>query len=642
MQYIFEPAFWSQLGDYKLHTLALSDEPHDIAGYYNPYHSYQSPVMYLDAQHEGYRWSGYSAVPSSMCACPGTVVCLNTRESLCSGDVKSHSAPVAQRMWDSIVDGRSLRTPSSLCHFILLVYCDLKSYKYYYRIASPVLQPKEGVCIASSQSLLGLDPGACHVLESMLRERSGTPCCILMRNDSGWRSVALEEMKESIGWGHSEKEEVHVVFWDSCGIQEYPGWALRNMLVLVAYQFRRRNVSVLCMRSDSKSIKYDMSMRFDVLLPVVSSMDDVKVVHAWEALHVVDLGQSLDPKQLAVSAVDLNIQLMKWRALPSLDTKALSQKKCLLLGAGTLGCSVARALLGWGVQHITFVDNGRVSFSNPVRQSLFTYNDCLDGGRWKAEAAAAAVKDIHPCVRATGVRLDIPMPGHFVSEDETRENSKTLAALIEGHDVVFLLLDTREARWAPTVMGAAMNKITITAALGFDSYLVMRHGSSSPQKLGCYFCNDIVAPRNSTKDRSMDQQCTVARPGLSGICGSLAVELVTSILQHPLGYNAPASTSTEDEDGDASSPLGKVPHMIRGALTGFSQECFVGSAFELCPACGPRIISDYQSRKEEMILDAVNDVDYLERVSGLLDHVYREIAHAAPNVGDDDEDWTEL
>ena len=42
---------------------------------------------------------------------------------------------------------------------------------------------------------------------------------------------------------------------------------------------------------------------------------------------------------------------------------------------------MARALLGWGVRRVTFVDNGTVSFSNPVRQSLFAFEDCLDGGR---------------------------------------------------------------------------------------------------------------------------------------------------------------------------------------------------------------------------------------------------------------------
>ena len=45
---------------------------------------------------------------------------------------------------------------------------------------------------------------------------------------------------------------------------------------------------------------------------------------------------------------------------------------------------------------ITFVDSSRVSFSNPVRQPLFEFEDCLDGGKPKADCAADRLKKIYP------------------------------------------------------------------------------------------------------------------------------------------------------------------------------------------------------------------------------------------------------
>ena len=60
---------------------------------------------------------------------------------------------------------------------------------------------------------------------------------------------------------------------------------------------------------------------------------------------------------------------------------------------------------GWGVRNITFVDNGSISYSNPVRQSLFTFNDSIERGTLKAEKAVEALKQIFPGVVRSNSKL---------------------------------------------------------------------------------------------------------------------------------------------------------------------------------------------------------------------------------------------
>lgn len=402
-----------------------------------------------------------------------------------------------------------------------------------------------------------------------------------------------------------------------------------------------------------------------------------------------------------------------------------------------------------------------------MRQSLYSFEDCLSGGRPKAAAAAEALKRIFPGVVAHGVQLAIPMPGHPIAETEVaqvggwavgpvwavgeaeaahydlaparlpsrqpppgltsalppalagvqvRRDIAALEVLVDTHDAAFLLMDTRESRWLPTLLCAARGRLAINAALGFDGFMVMRHGAPLPPtevagveaaatgagleaaapaaaagagseceqrqqqqaeasfarqaadvgseeprlqalslgaaagggdlpssscaaasqqqalpppqastaaagaageasaaaaaargpagRLGCYFCQDVVAPLNSTLDRSLDQQCTVARPGLSAIAGALAAELLAAVVAHPLGAAAPAAGSQASRHLSAEHelPLGEVPHMIRGQLGGFSQMCLAGQAFRQCTACSPAVVGEYRQRGHDFLL----------------------------------------
>ena len=81
------------------------------------------------------------------------------------------------------------------------------------------------------------------------------------------------------------------------------------------------------------------------------------------------------------------------------------------------------------------------------------------------------------------------MPGHPVSETtepEVRAAFEKLRDLIASHNLVFLLMDSRESRWLPSLLAASMpDKLVVNAALGFDTFLVMRHGvRGKPEEVG--------------------------------------------------------------------------------------------------------------------------------------------------------------
>lgn len=117
------------------------------------------------------------------------------------------------------------------------------------------------------------------------------------------------------------------------------------------------------------------------------------------------------------------------------------------------------------------------------------------------------------------------------------------------------------------------------------------------------------------KDQTLDQQCTVTRPGVSAIASALLVELFVSILQDPAGAAALAPTSQTDDRGD--HPLGLVPHQIRGFLSTFTNIPVTGKSYDCCSACSDKIVDAYRKDGWDFVQKAINDKEYVEELSGL-------------------------
>ncbi|XP_046456837.1 ubiquitin-like modifier-activating enzyme ATG7 [Daphnia pulex] len=670
---VISSSFWHKLTQMKIDVYALNDEPVEITGYYTNQSTSSRLPACLNVDYSSFENRQVSdAVSTNGILCQGLLQNTNTLEAFKEINKQTAINKCGEQIWNDILSGAALSNPSLLTRFLLLTFADLKKYQFYYWFAFPTLvfpskillndEPKEVDKVLTKEELLQFQQAY-----DEFKSSHGQSAFVVEKNtELGYKCHPLKELANL-------KDITWIGFCDPSSLPTNPGWPLRNLLALLAHHHKERLVglSILCwrdgVRDGQRRVGSSLLIEIkDVVYP--GETDSIPKCLGWEknergklGARTVNLSNSMDPERLAESAVDLNLKLMKWRLLPELNLDLIQNTKCLLLGAGTLGCYVARTLMAWGVRHITFIDNGRVSYSNPVRQSLFGFDNCLNGGQLKAESAANSLRKIFPGMISRGIDLRIPMPGHYVTDaEEVEKDVQMLADAIDEHDVVFLLTDTRESRWLPSMLSAYRGKLAINAALGFDTYLVMRHGQREPwnpgqvqsekskgvmrgalagRQLGCYFCNDVVAPGNSTKDRTLDQQCTVTRPGISLIASGLAVELMVSVLQHPQGGNASAEISTdamttvqqhqqeelEKKEAINSSPLGVVPHSIRGFLHRHQQVLPATEAFFNCTACSPLVIQRYAEKGYTFLAEVFNDSDVLEQVSGLAD-LHKDIA----------------
>ncbi|XP_049872058.1 ubiquitin-like modifier-activating enzyme ATG7 [Pectinophora gossypiella] len=800
------PSFWHTLTKMKLEVDKLDENTKQINGRFS-FRDDVGAIFEVDG-------TSFNKTPNNIKFyrnVTGTLMNKNTIENFKKIDKAALLNSVGESIWAKIKSKSWVKNPSQLLNFIVLSYADLKKYHYFYWFAfpcpsQPIFYLKESVHITSVFNYHHINA----ITEGWreLKRSQKSFFAFRMRGDEAI-VMTLEECFKS---GEIYPPVTYFVFEDP-NVDHSPGWPLRLFLAALYDHFPtivNYELKVLGLRCNMHEIVNSSQIFTLIVPPDIKSAESAGWV-GWErndkgnfGPKLANMSSSMDPKRLADTSADLNIKLMKWRLVPDIDVDVMKNTRCLMLGAGTLGCHVARDLLAWGFRHFTFIDSGKVSFSNPTRQVLFNFQDCLAGGTHKAIAAAENLRLILPTVVTKGIPAHIPMPGHPVGESlkkETLAHITVITHAIERHDVIFLLLDTREARWLPALLGAYYGKIVINAALGFDSYLVMRHGlgslpqdtsqaapfpqdtsqtapllqdtsqaallpqdtsqaaplpqdtsqapplpqdtsqagplpqdtsqapplpqdtsqaaplpqdtlqaASLPQdpsqaapltqdpsqaaplpqdpsqaaplpqnpsqaaplpqdtsqaaplpqdtstaaplvgnsvpsivpgsQLGCYFCNDVTAPGNSLKDRTLDQQCTVTRPGVAAIAGALAVELLVGLLQHPLKADAPAICKLADDDSaqDTEGVLGPIPHSIRGFLHSYTTVLPTCTKFKHCIACSDIVLQKYKEEGVEFLLKVFNSGTYLEEITGLAELQLAAELTDIVTLSDEDED----
>eukprot|EP00164_Ancoracysta_twista_P005846 GFYU01008045.1.p1 GENE.GFYU01008045.1~~GFYU01008045.1.p1 ORF type:complete len:710 (+),score=87.35 GFYU01008045.1:106-2130(+) len=627
-----EVTFWHELAKRKLEVYMLEDTVVDVHGTFQITSSSQSvetvrPSIVLghqafDAATPPNELSTADTLGSLKAPVTGRLWNFNTVEEFKKVDKTALAQEQAQQLLAACQhsDARNL----VLNKFFLITFSDLKKHHFYYWFDFPALQ------VAATQQAPPRSIG-----DVMNVSQQQQVCAYYDKNTTYPATVCHIDSEGNIQFqpvhdvpqSDMSNSNLTVLVPDGCTLPENPGWPVRNVLACLRLRLRVTKCTVVCVRFKGRE-----NIQSSLVLDVTLDGDVTAEPVGWERNNrgkmgprMIDLSAHMAPEKLAQNAADMNLKLMRWRLLPSLDTNILGETRCLLLGAGTLGCAVSRNLLAWGVRHMTFVDSGNVSYSNPVRQTLFEFEDCKSGGKVKALAAAENLNRVFPGLNATGVKLSIPMPGHHSSPEQLQQaeaDTKVLSDLIDAHDIVFLLTDTRESRWLPSMLCAHKNKLLLNAALGLDTYLVMRQGSrpgveagESPH-LGCYFCNDVVAPQDSMSNRTLDQQCTVTRPGVSALASAFLVELMVSLMHHPEGRLAPSETDNTVTKA-VPRPLGIIPHQLRGFLSHFNSVVVTSPAFDKCTACSTKVMDAYTNSGFKFLAQVFSNPNYLEDITGL-------------------------
>lgn len=617
LKYVFpvnsfiDTSFYQRLSDLKLDTLKLSEPSIPIKCTLHldniPTRNPATPLFLtgqsFNVDSQGTHGSNHDM---SIIEVMGELINFNKLEQLRTLDKQQYLYETGMKLWEI-----SKKDINKCFKFYLISFADLKKYKYTYWLMIPTFFAR-GLSVTIKEDLSN----------RQLHDVRDWFCQSMNKNK--WVCVMDNSLIRDYDPGDKLILKRDVIFIrDTSNIDKIPSSVTKNILTVIKCNDPKiKELDVYFVRdTDTKSFGYRLKLEFNDIMDI----DKIQLnFTGWERTREgklsprqIDLSSLIDPLKIVEQSVDLNLRLMKWRIVPDLNLDIVKDTRVLLLGAGTLGCYVARTLLGWGVRRITFVDNGIVSHSNLVRQPLFEFNDC---GKPKAEVAAAALKRIFPLVQSEGVNISIPMIGHPIT-NESKEHSELdkLVDLIQTHDIIYLLTDSRESRWLPTVLSNVEGKMVINAALGFDSYLVMRHGvynnsenkpsEESTRRLGCYFCNDVVVPTDSMTKKTLDQMCTVTRPGVALMASSQAVELMVSMLQ----------SGKEGESDGRQCILGEIPHQIRGFLDKFETLKVESPAYIHCSACSPVIVEMCRKNMWDFVKKALNDDEYIERCSGLLE-----------------------
>ena len=363
-----ELPFYTSLASHKINHDKLDDSARRLLGLYE-IRSSDSPEVSCRLQIHGNALTN-DTVPAGFCRAEGMIKNVNTIEEYRGLDKAAILSQAARTIWDTINDGTVFSCPSLLAFFTAICFADLKKYKFTYFFAFPALHSDPSWRLAPMKESLpkahedgpSENDGIVHMtgeetaalVDSVQTWRYGvdarqhgfflakkrrlvqctdetdvaeggpgtdddiiprptTPGTTGDRLGFTWTVGSLIDFEREFFKDISE-EDRYIGFTDPSTYPTYPGWVLRNLLVLIRRRWRLDRVQIICYRDtqsrrdEAKSIILTLMLEArgpSTTSPQSSSLPDtMPKVTGWERnsagklmSRIANLGEYMDPRR---------------------------------------------------------------------------------------------------------------------------------------------------------------------------------------------------------------------------------------------------------------------------------------------------------------------------------------------------------
>ena len=366
-----ELPFYTSLASHKINHDKLDDSARRLLGLYE-IKSHDPPENSCRLQVHGNALTN-DTVPAGFCRAEGIIKNVNTIEEYRNLDKGAILSQAARTIWDAINDGTIYSCPSLLAFFTAISFADLKKYKFTYLFAFPALHSDSPWRIAPTlESHLKMDENG-HGVSDTVIHMTGEETAALVDSVQTWRyrvdarqhGFFLAKKDRTVSFaGHTGKaeamedgnekengdcreprtpgtpgeklrftwtvgslidyergfftdvagEDQFIGFTDPSTYPTYPGWMLRNLLVLIRRRWNLDRVQILCYRDTQTRRDEARSIVLPLVLeasdaciaptPNISLSDDMPKVTGWERnsagkvmSRIANLGEYMDPER---------------------------------------------------------------------------------------------------------------------------------------------------------------------------------------------------------------------------------------------------------------------------------------------------------------------------------------------------------